>query len=317
MPMGGPKGPGGRPRFTPKYQQQPPSSGPISGTPPPINTQPGGPIGVPEGYEAQVPINLPAGPQSGSATPVQTSATRTPYYYDGDEYRPAAWSSEHIFSLQQEMAAAGVLRGPFVRGYWDDNSRAAYTELLGYANGRGMRMRPALNELLALSDSVTAEGGQVQYTVDEYGNVVPVTTGGTGTTPPALVTRQTDPGVLRRVFRQAVIDIAGEGWDQSRIEQLVQSYNQMEIQRQREMYDAEIASQPGLGGEPGAESTVTDIPTPDAWIEAQVAQQDPGAVAQHEALGFTDIFMQTMANPAWGVGGQSTPPGGSGSGRAV
>jgi hypothetical protein len=132
-----------------------------------------------------------------------------------------------------------------------------------------------------------ATGGGT-WSVDEFGNIV--RTDGAAEMPP-LVTRTTDPAVLRQVFRRSVIELLGEGWDQGQIDGMVQAYNQMEQQRQQSAYDQQLE-----GG------SYVDIPSPEGWIEARVAERDPAGMQKAEAMTMIDDTLGALAAPAWGVG---------------
>lgn len=213
-------------------------------------------------------------------------------YYTGDEYIPANWPATQIWTLQQALAKVGLLRGTFSRSTWDQTTRSAYSQLLGLANAQGIDANTALQQLLSSVDG-TADGGSGQWTVDENGNVVPA---GQGQGPPPLVTRTTDPAALRQTFRKAVIEMLGEGWSQEEIDKMVAAYNQVEIQRQTQAHNATY----GIGGQEGG--NIVDIPSPEAFIEAEVTKKDPVGVQTAEALDFTNEFMQVANSPAWGIG---------------
>lgn len=212
-------------------------------------------------------------------------------YYSGDEYIPANLPAEQIWELQQMLARVGLLRGTFSRSVWDQTTRNAYSQLLGLANAQGIDANMALQQLLSSSDGTV--DGTGQWTVDEFGNVVPA---GQGEGPPPLVTRTTDPAALRQTFRKAVIDILGEGWSQDEINKMVAAYNNVEIQRQTQAYNATY----GIGGQEGG--NVMDIPSPEAFIEAEVLKKDPVGAQTAEALDFTQEFMDIAGSPAWGIG---------------
>lgn len=82
-----------------------------------------------------------------------------PRYGVGDEYslegKPPAW----IARMQKNLVLAGVLDGRAYRaGQWDDNTRSAYAEVLGYANRQGRTWEEALPEMIAVAqDPATKE----------------------------------------------------------------------------------------------------------------------------------------------------------------
>ena len=95
-------------------------------------------IGVPEGYSAFYPRdpNL-AGPP----------APRMPQYEQGDQYRPASYSTDAVYALQQQLEDAGLLKS-YAPGTWDSNSISAYTTVLGIANAAGLRAGDILARLI-------------------------------------------------------------------------------------------------------------------------------------------------------------------------
>lgn len=245
------------------------------------------PIGVPADFTALVPRDL-----SGmSATAAEGWASQGaghgtmrevgPRYFDGDEWKPATLSPTSIAELQQQMAQAGLIGSgqTFGPGAWDDVSRNAYKDLLAFANARGISAEAAI---------LVYQSGQNVET-DEQGNIV---SSGVGEVPP-LITRTTPASDLREVFRQAVIDTLGQGWDQSRIDQMIRAYNQVEISRQREQYEMELAGQSG---------NVEAIPSPEAFIIQQARKADPYGAQAEDVLDFTNEFAQAIGSPAWGVG---------------
>lgn len=98
------------------------------------------PIGVPIGYAAR-PEYVP-----GVTPPFALDAQQPARYFEGADWQPAAWSPEKVASLQREMEAAGLIPAgtQYRLGVWDDTSRAAYRDLLGYANATGLIVPQAL-----------------------------------------------------------------------------------------------------------------------------------------------------------------------------
>lgn len=232
------------------------------------------PIGVPEDWSVEMRSGYPwavGGPN--------TTVAKKPLYFDGDEYDPARGSPESIAMLQRKMAEAGILTSPFRLGYWDGPSTTAYAKLLGFANTYGVHASLAVEAWKANPPvEYDPETGQIVDAGAELRERAP------------LVTRTTDPAILGNVFREAVINIAGEGWDQRQIQSAVRAYNLLERQRQKEMYDAQV-----VGG------NVQDIPAPADFIEARVRQEDPDRVAAETGLGYIGEFEQLLAQ--WGPGG--------------
>ncbi len=272
-----------------RLPQEPPDPLDSSSAPPPVTGE-RAPIGVPSGYTIPTPQSRTYSyDESGRIVPVPstTLVDKPPTYFDGDDWVPSSYSAVEIFQLQTALAKVGLLRGTWSGGYWDDATRKAYRELLGMANSKGSDADPLLNDMLAQ----VQELGSALFTIDENGNIVMTRTGeGTETRAP-LVTRTTDPASLRNVFRRSVIELLGEGWSEDQINKMVAAYNSMEVERQTAAYNAQPT-----GG------TVQDIPTPEAFIESEVQEQDPTGVQANQALGFASDFMQLAGSTAWGVG---------------
>lgn len=280
----------------PRRQTDPVDSG---GPPPPTDAsdQPR-PIGVPDDYLAPVARHRDTTMDESSARFRQAQSgahpfappslgSQAPTYFDGDEWIPASYSANEIFNMQTALAKVGLLRGNWSGGYWDTPTMSAYRELLGMANASGVTDADQL--LSRMLSQVQDMGGTGLFTVDENGNVVLARDEGPTRAP--LVTRTTDPAALKSVFRRSVIELLGEGWDENQIDQMVSAYNSLEVQRQKEAYDMELT-----GG------SLVDIPSPEAFAEQQVQEQDPEGKQAYESLGFARDFMQLASNTAWGVG---------------
>lgn len=260
------------------------------------------PIGVPEDYTIGVPQDM----TGMSATAGEGWAAggkghgmmvdRPPRYFDGAEWTPAGLSPQAIRELQMQMAMTGLLTSDFSPGVWDESSMNAYKSLLSFANARGVTWEAALE---LYTQSVSETGGRVQWD-PATGQFVPAGGGGPGSGgPPPLITRTTDPLVLKQVFRSAAIEQLGTGWDQQRIDQAVQAYNQLEIQRQQELYDMQVAN---MGQ--GVSGSVVEIPSAEAWIGSYIEGQDPAGQQANSMLNYTADAIQLLGSPAWGVGGQ-------------
>lgn len=281
-----------------RYQPDPPagSDDPLGvGDVPIFTPSDSQPIGVPADYQARpwedprtysydsrgriVPV--PQGRRRGSLTPVSSGkgGDEAWPYYDGDEFFPGQLSPQAIAQLQRQMAALGLLppNARFRLGVWDQASQKAYRTLLAYANQQGMSFQQAMAHM---------EATGMNATVDEFGNLVT----GEGQTQEPLPTRTSNPDELKLVFRKAVIDTLGQGWDEGKIDQMVRSYNDLEVKQQRAAYDAELT-----GG------NVVSVPSPEAFAVTQATTQDPAAAQGEEMLGFMDEFQQLVTSPAWGA----------------
>lgn len=260
---------------------------------PEYNPDTASPIGVPSDYSTRPYSDISprqrdimAGygmdvPERGKQTSVSSGKggdDKWPYF-DGDEYFPGQLAPESIAALQRQMAQLGLLppNARFRLGVWDATSQKAYRALLAYANQQGMSYKQALNHFSSTG---------ANFTVDEFGNIVPM--GDAGSEP--LPTRTTDPEELRLVFRKAVIDTLGQGWDDSKIDSMVRSYNDIEVKQQLAAYDAELT-----GG------NVVSVPSPEAFAVTQATTEDPAGAQGEEMLGFMEDFQQLVTSPAWGA----------------
>src|SRR5687768_9461791 len=270
----------------PRYQTDPLGDAP----PPPLGTsdEPG-PIGVPKDYLAPTvksrTYSYDDEDRLNTSVPSSYLGSQAPTYYDGDEWIPAAYSAADIFAMQSALAKVGLLRGSWSGGYWDTPTMNAYKELLGMANASGAT---DADQLLSRMVSQAGDTSGL-FTVDENGNVVMVRDESQTRAP--LVTRTTDPAALKSLFRRAVIELRGEGWDDDKLNQMVSAYNSLEVERQTAAYNTEVT-----GG------SVVDIPSPELFAESYAREQDPEGVQSQQFLDVANQFMEFAGNTAWGVG---------------
>lgn len=250
------------------------------------------PLGVDDDYrvttrrrytdEGEYPNVLNMPPIPGYANqPVEVG----PRYFSGDQYEPSLLSPRSIMALQRDMAMTGLLGSgtEITPGFWDQNSADAYAQLLSYANRIGISAPEAMNRLKA---QMQANEGGGRFTVDEFGNIVPVETAQRA----PLVIRQTDPRTVEIALRDAAMNLLGEGLDPQQAADMVSSYQAMEANRQRDAYNKELT-----GG------TVIDIPSPQAWSEAQISERFPEGVEDYRALQYMTDAMTMLGSPAWGM----------------
>lgn len=204
-------------------------------------------------------------------------------YFDGDEWRPASLGPAGVGSLQEMMAAAGILTDDFRYGVWDEASRNAYKNVLAEANGMGLtadqiiRLRGQSATMPGAGGSGSGSGGGGSWQFDENGN--PVFVPEQYQAPP-LELRTSNKDDLRRVFREAIIEQMGEGWSKAQIDELVDAYNWEEIRVQKDAYDQAIAmdraqfegTAPAGGG--GVVSSV-EVASPETFLENQLMERDP------------------------------------------
>lgn len=183
-----------------------------------------------------------------------------PRYFDGAQWIPGSFPPSLMASLQKAMRTVGLLKANEGQlGVWDPTSMTAFTQLLAYANSSGQDWKDALKSWgMARKSDPNA-----------------------GRTP--LTTQVTSADDLRAVFRKTVINELGQGWDQSKIDRMVASYQDMERQSQTEAYNKQLT-----GG------SVTAPPQPAAYAEAQTRAEDPTGVQAHDALGYETKFFDML-----------------------
>lgn len=259
----------------------------IAGGPPPTDdtgaTKKPNPIGVPaetynpatgqyEPWQATVSVapRAPSVPAHGfihaydSGVPVGTTSQVPPRYYGGDEVAPAGWDPERIANLQRDLVAVGLIpKSASIRvGFWDANSQKAFEQLLGYANQTGTTWQSALSN---------------------YGQMTEAEGAGQPRAP--LQVRTSNPDELRTVFRKAVIDTLGQGWDQTKIDSMVSAYQAAETGAQTTAYN-----QAETGG------TVSQVASPDVFAATQARAENPLLAQEHDVLtGPIESFKQMLA----------------------
>jgi hypothetical protein len=240
---------------------------------PPPPTQGPVPIGVPEGYTT----SRQGGEPSGFSAREGYDVRRKPLYYEGDELGPARWSPDRILDLQRQLIAAGLISpGQRLRlGLLDEVTIDAYYRVLATANRYGVNWISALDRLMGESRTPTGGREGEMMEVDEYGRLT-----GIGPESQQLPTRTTAPEDLRRVFRAVSIEELGQGLPDNEINAMIQSYNAMEIQRQRQAFAAE-----------GTSSNVVSPPSPEAFAESYGLEHHPEQVEQENFLGGMEDFL--------------------------
>jgi hypothetical protein len=192
------------------------------------------------------------------------------------------------------MAQIGLYdqNATLISGDWGEETATAFRRLLAYSNQHGMPYRVALNNLRAqvegnnaLTGGTGGSGGR--FRIDRNGNLVPIDQ-------PAdrepLVTRTTDPRTLNILFRELSQKLLGQSLSPDQVSAMSSAYNQMEVQRQQEAYNAQVA-----GG------SVVDIPSPESFGQAQIEQEHPEEVATNTGLNYMSEAMQMLGSPAWGL----------------
>lgn len=192
-----------------------------------------------------------------------------PRYFDGEQFMPASLPPDQIVSLQKALVSAGILQpGQAQLGVWDQASTAAYEKVLTAANVAGTDWSTALYNWTARHQANPNSDGRAPLTV-----------------------KVSNPDDLKLVFRKAVIDTLGQGWDQAKIDQMVNAYQGVETAAQYQQY---AATGSGSQTDPGTGGTVTAPPSPQAFAETQARKEDPTHAQEHDTLGMVDAFNQLV-----------------------
>ena len=252
------------------------------------------PLGVPRGYTVMAPRSQESlrGMSARGAEAWSGLHAQGPRYFDGDEFKPSNEGFDAIIEKQRALAIAGYLdpNDPDLRwGKWDSTTRSAYRALLEEANGSGMTADAMLQEsAMSFANPGGGGGGGAgggggggrggSWEIDpNTGELVFVEEQYVA---PPLPLRTTSKDDLRAVFRKAVIGSLGQGWDESRINELVDSYNWMEIKVQKDAYDKQVAIERadfegGRAGQGGETIHTVDMASPEAFLEQQMIERDP------------------------------------------
>lgn len=201
-----------------------------------------------------------------------TQIAVTPRYYEGDEWQPANLSPLDRAELQRMMERAGLYAEGtrFRLGVWDPASRAAYKELLSFANAGGLTVAQALDEY----DRVTTMFPK----------------------PRELPTyRVSAPEDLRVAFSEGMRAKTGRRPDEQQVEEMVRMYQDRERNVQAAMAYAESGI--GLGG-PGAQSvTIPGVPDPSTFASDYAERTDPEGVAAQSGMEQMNEFFSLLRGP--------------------
>jgi hypothetical protein len=235
-------------------------------------TTSGKPIGVPSDYVAPVPVTIQRDPihadpwEIGSAgQPTTVMAGQPPRYMQGDEWLPATLSVEDRVALQRAMAGAGLLKGEYRNGIWDDKSRSAYANLLEFANASGLTWQQALNQW-AGATRIGGRGG-----------------GGGGRARAPLTVKVSSPEDLAEIFNQTARTVLGRRLTPEESQRFVNAYQGVEKQVQQQAYRTAPA-----GGQ------ITEPPSPDVFAEKRIREQSPGEASAHDLAMQFDNFLRII-----------------------
>lgn len=245
------------------------------------------PIGMPEEFAEGIPQRSRVAIErrdNGWEYPmnVQRPERRPVRYFLGDEMEPMTWGDrERVERLQRQLVDLGLLDS-YIPGYWDQNGANAYMHVLAYANQWDMSAEQALIQLPARVEDELAQQGRE--------------------TPP-LTVRLTPADDLRQLFRRATTELTGMGWSRSEVDAAIRAYHDVERSRQQAEYEMTYSGSRdpeedfyGTGGE------LEGPPSPEAFIEARVMEQDPEGMQAHQMLGLAQETLQFIGSPAYGAG---------------
>lgn len=216
---------------------------------------------------------------------------RAPRYYDGDELRPAGSGFDSIVARQRALVLGGYLAEDFTYGRWDPPTIDAYKTLLEEANAAGLTAEQMLSNAaqgiaINMGGSGEGGGGRGGYTIDpETGELVSLAE---TFAPPPLEISTTNKADLARVFEGASQNYLGVALPRDQIERMVEAYNWVEIQAQKDAYDQEVERmrQEFVGDvEPGLQ-TITSVsaPTPETFILDKLREERPEELENYQGM---------------------------------
>lgn len=247
--------------------------------------EPLSPIGVPPGYVA--PGDDLAYFEAGGRGPIRpTSFAKPVQFYEGADWEPASRAPDRIAELQQAMADAGVLKTKYRKGVWDDESRAAYRDVLSHANATGLSPEQSIARW---ADGVDVEAEGEARTFDP------------------LPFRPPDPAAIRQSVKRAFKDILPRDLRESEIDYLTSQAEAMMRQEHESKEGARRAEFDAAGtGRPGAA-----VPEVDAesrfreLLETRYKPQMDLVAAQDENVETRKFVGQSLRNMSSIIGGAS------------
>ena len=204
---------------------------------------------------------------SGTYEPYRGPATRGPVatpprYALGDEWTPQtqSWSPERIADMQAQLVDAGLLDpDDYQRGFWDQESAQAYSQLLGYSNVSGLDSHQTLQRIGEIKSKYggTKEKGRVRQ---------------------PFISELADPAALNDLLDDVAVRRMGRGLTPEEKARFSDSFRGVQEAEQRKAYEM---SGSGLPGGPGGSVTM-----PDASSRANefVTENRPDDVAAYQYL---------------------------------
>jgi hypothetical protein len=260
-------------------------SDPLAGLnvgPPPAGGSGSGPspIGVPKYFLPGIPpdmltqrISVPDPTLAGPFLPgrPETFPSRTvTTYLSGYEFTPASWSVEERARMQEALDAAGLFKpnDQYTRGFWDDNSAAAFKRLLGYANQMGKDWEQSIVELGTLNQ---ANVGKARSRA------------AAGRAP--VFTEISSPDDLKLVFDRTARQLLGRKMSESELDSMVKAYSGIEI----------AEAQKRIGAQSGQSNVIsTGAPSPTAFGERQIESQFGEEAFAHRFAQKFDVFNKML-----------------------
>lgn len=239
------------------------------------------PIGVPKGFTRTQPGNVPAAPginpltlkrQSNIPGVTQQMVTSGPSYFKGDEWKiPGSLGQQDLVALQQFLIQAGLAPKGSVIGQWDQGWASAFSKVLGSANVTGSTWQDALTSRLSAQDQGNA--------IDSSGSKLQ-----------PFQAQLTDPITLKSAFRQTANQIYGGDLPDEEINQMVDAYRAIQLQKEQANYDTNIT-----GG------TIDTLESPGDFAEQQIRDKHPDQVAKMEFNGTLSGALKSITQAGGGL----------------
>lgn len=247
------------------------------------------------GYETRVPGGGLSyrDRRSGQLSP---RSTHFPQFRDGDQYDIYSFTPQRLSYLQRSLVAAGLLDPEDIEAYGyvgpagTDSTFDAYERAMEFANQAGYDTVDQALISLQSGRYGTGPGGTRGQAAGSGGGRLP-----------SQISNSDD---LRRVFRAAVIDELGRGWDDGRIDAMVNTYQAMERGQvdQAEAIARAAAERSEVTGEDVSSGTIEGLPDPSTFAVNYARQQDPTGAQATDFLGAANTFFSLL--------GQWNPPAG-------
>lgn len=196
-----------------------------------------------------------------SPTLDEMRASKTGGYVTGDEWLPVNESPATIEDLQRRLYEAGLLPADaeFTPGYFDEPTRKAFKDLLGWSNGKRKDWLTTLEDLRTNPVPSDEKGAAIQPFVAQVSN----------------------PDDIKKNIRDSFREMIGSGdVDANELQALVAEFQGEQVASQRSMYDA---YQDGSGGV-GPGGTVTAPPSIETFVEQKAQQSNPTAFSAYKYL---------------------------------